>query len=146
MKFPLFATLGFVCSAAFALAQHSPAPDRPAEGPQRANPGSGPAPGVHPPAPMDGNRFAPGPPPGSQETPPGGRVKTEEKVSTVTPTPGGRAATTPTAVTTPARRAATVRTPTPAPRRIRTGPPAPGRTPAPPRAAAATPVPARTPA
>src|SRR5450755_532510 len=76
-----FASCGL---AGLALGQQSPAPDRPAEGPLRANPGTT-APGVHPPSPMDGNRFAPGPPPpmpGTQETPPGGQVKTEEKIGT----------------------------------------------------------------
>jgi general secretion pathway protein B len=113
------AALVFASCGAVALGQNSPAPDRPAEGPLRANPGTT-APGVHPPSPMDGNRFAPGPPPpmpGTVETPPGGRVKTEEKVATPGPTaaatrvvsPGASVATTPTAApaskTTPARTA-----------------------------------------
>ena len=85
-RVPTLAVVFFACSSAAALAQHSPAPDRPAEGPLRANPGSGPAPGVHPPAPMDGNRFAPGPPPRPTEDAPSGRVKTVETVTV--PTPG----------------------------------------------------------
>lgn len=92
-RVPTLAVVSFVCASAVALAQHSPAPDRPAEGPLRANPGAGPAPGVHPPAPMDGNRFAPGPPPQPTEESPRGRVKTVETVTV--PTPGGTAAASP---------------------------------------------------
>ncbi|MEP6769018.1 MAG: hypothetical protein ABJC61_10140 [Acidobacteriota bacterium] len=76
--------------AAAVSAQHSPAPDGPAEGPQKANPGSGTAPGVHPPSPMSGGRFAPGPPPpppGATEPVPAGRVTTTEKISVPTPVP-----------------------------------------------------------
>ncbi|MDQ6893997.1 MAG: hypothetical protein M3167_15095 [Acidobacteriota bacterium] len=92
-RLPTVAVVCFASASAVALAQHSPAPDRPAEGPLRANPGSGPAPGVHPPAPMDGNRFAPGPPPRPTEDMPGGRVKTVETVTV--PTPGATAAASP---------------------------------------------------
>lgn len=93
-KTPTLAILFFGSCAGVLLAQNSPAPDRPAEGPLRANPGTT-APGVHPPSPMDGNRFAPGPPPpmpGTVETPPGGRVKTEEKLGTPVPTAAATAA------------------------------------------------------
>jgi hypothetical protein len=136
-KTTMLAALGFAfgfASAAAAFAQQSPAPDRPAEGPLRANPGSGTAPGVHPPSPMDGNRFAPGPPPpmpGTEETPPGGKVKTEEKIAisptagttpAVTPTPAG-AAKTPTA-------SAPARTPTPKSRKPKKSAPRGARTPA----------------
>jgi hypothetical protein len=79
--------------ASFASAQHSPAPDRPAESGLKTNRG-----GTVPPAPSDGTRFNPNPPPplpGTQETPPGGKVKTEEKIGT--PVPG-----TPSPVATPA--------------------------------------------
>ncbi|MEO8191738.1 MAG: hypothetical protein ABI682_15500 [Acidobacteriota bacterium] len=80
--------LAFVAAAV--LAQHSPAPEGPAEGPQKANPGSGTAPGVHPPSPMSGGRFAPGPPPpppGATEPVPAGRVTTTESISVPTPVP-----------------------------------------------------------
>lgn len=96
-KTPTLAILLFGSCTGVLLAQNSPAPDRPAEGPLRANPGTT-APGVHPPSPMDGNRFAPGPPPpmpGTVETPPGGHVKTEEKVRTPVPTAAATAASAP---------------------------------------------------
>ncbi|HYK41810.1 MAG TPA: hypothetical protein VE007_05415 [Thermoanaerobaculia bacterium] len=101
---PTLAVVSFACASAVALAQHSPAPDRPAEGPLRANPGAGPAPGVHPPAPMDGNRFAPGPPPQPTEESPRGRVKTVETVTVPTPgaTPGVSPAPTRAAAVSPA--------------------------------------------
>ncbi|MEO8429970.1 MAG: hypothetical protein ABI592_00565 [Acidobacteriota bacterium] len=135
---PIIAAVCFSGCAAFALAQHSPAPDRPAEGPLRANPGTGVAPGVHPPAPMDGNRFAPGPP-AQQETPAGGRVKTEEKIATApTPTAGAGPAVTPAPGATPARTAQAAKSPTPGARRGRRF--APRRTPPPP-----SPAPAATP-
>jgi len=90
--------LGFVLGslAALALAQHSPAPDGPAESGLKTNRG-----GVHPPSPSDGTRFSPNPPPpmhGTEETPPAGKVKTEEKVATpsVSTTPQPRAQAQPT--------------------------------------------------
>ena len=95
--------LAVVClaSASVLFAQHSPAPSGPAEGPLRANPGSGVAPGVHPPGPSDGSgRFAPGPPPHPTEEEPTGRVKTVETVTV--PTPGA----TPQASPVPTRAAA----------------------------------------
>lgn len=103
--------------SAFSLAQHSPAPDRPAEGQLKAGPGSPNAPGVHPPSPPDGGRFAPGPPPpmpGTEETPPAGKVKTEQKIAT--PSPGTTRAPTanPKMTATPAGGSAQ-RTPTPKP-------------------------------
>lgn len=117
---PTLVAVCLVGCAAYALAQHSPAPDRPAEGPLKANPGTSVAPGVHPPAPMDGNRFAPGPPP-SQETPVSGRVKTEEKIVAQTPTAGPGGATTP-AATSPPGTPSAAKSPTPGPRRLRSRP------------------------
>lgn len=144
-RMPTLAMLAFASCVAAALAQQSPAPDRPAEGPLRANPGTT-APGVHPPSPMDGSRFAPGPPPpmpGTQETPPGGQVKTEEKIGT----PGVTAGTpsspgwTPTA---PAIRLTPAKTPAAGSRTPRKGTPgAAGTTPrmTPRPSTAVTPVP-----
>ena len=112
-RVPTLAAVFFACASAAALGQHSPAPDRPAEGPLRANPGSGPAPGVHPPAPMDGNRFAPGPPPQPTEESPKGRVKTVETVTV--PTPGATPAASPAPTKAPAAAAAVTPAPAPSP-------------------------------
>jgi hypothetical protein len=102
---------------ALVFAQHSPAPDRPAESGLKTNRG-----GQVPPAGSDGTRFNPNPPPplpGTVETPPGGKVKTEEKIGTPvpgTPSPAGatpaptmnpKMTPTPMGQTTPARRALT---------------------------------------
>ncbi|MEP6802545.1 MAG: hypothetical protein ABJC07_11435 [Acidobacteriota bacterium] len=117
-----FAGLCLVLLAAAVSAQHSPAPDGPAEGPQKANPGSGTAPGVHPPSPMSGGRFAPGPPlSAATETVPSGRVTTTESISVPTPVPTvvptiSALPAAPTRVATPVRkkpRAKTRRTPAP---------------------------------
>jgi hypothetical protein len=114
----IVACAAFAAFAAFSLAQHSPAPDRPAEGPLKAGPGSANAPGVHPPSPPDGGRFAPGPPPpmpGTEETPPAGKVKTEQKIAT-TPSPGAtRAATANPKMTATPSGPSAQRTPTPKP-------------------------------
>ncbi len=138
-KTPTLALLLFGCCAAGLLAQNSPAPDGPAEGPLRANPGTTAA-GVHPPSPMDGHRFAPGPPPpmpGTEETPPGGRVKTEEKLGTPVPTAAVTAAPAPAITPTLAAPAAT---PKPTPKARKTKKPAIRRATTP-AAAAASPAP-----
>ena len=96
-------------AAAPVLAQSGPAPSGPVESGLRTNRG-----GVIPPAPADPNgRFSSQPPPplpGSVETPPSGKVKTEEKVGT--PGPGTPAAGTP-GPKTPAPTANPKTTPTP---------------------------------
>ena len=93
--------LAFAVALAFAstsvFAQHSPAPSGPAESGLKTNRG-----GTVPPTGSDGIRFSPNPPPpmpGTEETPPPGKVKTEERVGTpVATTPS---ATTPSAGATP---------------------------------------------
>ena len=84
--------MAILAAAVFVLAQQGPAPSGPTESGLKTNRG-----GVIPPAPGDASgRFSPNPPPpmpGTVDTPPPGKVKTEEKVAT--PAAGTPAAKTP---------------------------------------------------
>jgi hypothetical protein len=126
-KVVIAAALVFV-SASFASAQHSPAPDRPAESGLKTNRG-----GQVPPTGSDGVRFNPNPPPplpGTVETPPGGKVMTEEKVGTPvagTPSP----ATTPAPTMNPKMTATPMGKTTPGPKSATKKPTARPKTPTP---------------